>query len=45
MKMTPQQKRGEMRSYMNMLVARFDKDQLENRWKAIRLVRRDRRRG
>ena len=33
MNMTPQQKRDEMRGYMNMLFARFDKDRLENRWK------------
>ena len=33
MKMTPQQKHDEMRGYINMLFARFDKDRLENRWK------------
>ena len=33
MKLTPQQKRDEMRGYMNMLFARFDKDRLDNRWK------------
>lgn len=33
MKMTSQQKLAEMRGYMNMLFARFDKELLENRWK------------
>lgn len=33
LKLTPQQKQDEIRGYMNMLFARFDKQHLENRWK------------